>query len=47
MQLQAEVCNFIKKEALGQVFPWEVWEISKNTFSHRKPPVVALAKTIS
>ena len=26
------VCNFIKKETLGQVFSWEFWEISKNTF---------------
>ena len=25
-------CNFIKKEALAQVFPYEFCEISKNTF---------------
>ena len=29
--LQAEDCNFIKKEALAQVFSCEFWEISKNT----------------
>ena len=27
-----EVCNFIKKEALAQVFSCEFCEISKNTF---------------
>ena len=27
-----EVCNFIKKEALAQVFSCEFYEISKNTF---------------
>ena len=31
-----EACNFIKKENLTQVF-----EISKNTFFHRTPPVAA------
>ena len=30
--MQAEVCNFIKKETLGQVFSCEFCEISKNTF---------------
>ena len=38
---QAEACNFIKKETLGQVFPYEFCEISKNTFSCKTPPVVA------
>ena len=33
--------NFIKKEALAQVFSSEFWEISKNTFSYRTPPVAA------
>ena len=28
----SEACNFIKKEALAQVFSCEFWEISKNTF---------------
>ena len=29
---RAEVCNFIKKEFLAQVFSSEFWEISTNTF---------------
>ena len=33
--------NFIKKETLVRVFSCEFWEISKNTFSHRTPPVAA------
>ena len=33
--------NFIKKEALAQVFPWEFCEIFKNTFFNRAPPVAA------
>ena len=32
-------CNFIKKEALAQVFSCEFWEISKNTFPYRTPMV--------
>ena len=32
MQLQGEVCNFIKKETLTQVFSSEFSEIVKNTF---------------
>ena len=32
-------CNFVKKEALAQVFSCEFCEISKNTFSYRTPPV--------
>ena len=35
-------CNFIKKEALAQVFFCEFCEIFKNTFSYRTPPVVTL-----
>ena len=31
--LRPEACNFIKKEALAQVFFSEFCEISKNTFS--------------
>ena len=42
-QPQIEACNFIKKEALAQMFPSEssvntflnFCEISKNTFLHR------------
>ena len=36
-----EVCNFIKKETLVEVFPCEFCEISKNTPSYRTPPVTA------
>ena len=32
IKLQAETCNFIKKESLAQVFFCELCEISKNTF---------------
>ena len=33
IKLQAEVCNFTKKETLAQVFSCEFYEISKSTFS--------------
>ena len=33
--------EFIKKEALAQVFSCEFYEISKNTFFYRTPPVAA------
>ena len=33
--------NFIKKETLAQVFSYEFYEISKNTFSYRTSPVAA------
>ena len=36
-----EACNFIKKEALAQVFSFEFCEISKNTFFYRTPLVAA------
>ena len=32
IKLQAQACNFFKKEALAQVFSCECCEISKNTF---------------
>ena len=32
IKLQAEACNFIKKETLGQVFLCDFCEIFKNTF---------------
>ena len=41
IKLQAQACNFIKKETLAQVFSCEFCEISKNTFSYRTPPVAA------
>ena len=37
----AGTCNFIKKEALAEVFFCEFCEISKNTFFYRTPLVVA------
>ena len=40
-KLQVQVCNFIKKETLALVFSCEFFEISKNTFSYRTPPVAA------
>ena len=41
IKLQSQVCNFIKKEALAQVFSCEFCEISYNTFLHRTPLVAA------
>ena len=42
----ASACNFIKKETLAQVFFYEFWEISKNTFSYRTPPMAASRVTV-
>ena len=42
IKLHADVCNFIKKETLPQVFSYEFCEICKNTFPYRAPPVVVL-----
>ena len=39
IKLQAEAFNFIKKEALAQVFSCEFCETSKNNFSYRTPLV--------
>ena len=41
--LRPEACNFIKKEALAQVFSCEFCQISKNTFCDRTPLVAASA----
>ena len=41
IKLQASACNFIKKKPLAQLFSREFYEISKNTFSYRTPPVAA------
>ena len=38
-----EACNFIKKETLVQMFSYEFYEISKNTFSYRTSPVTAMS----
>ena len=35
--LRLQPCNFIKKEALAQVFSCEFYEISKNTVFYRTP----------
>ena len=40
-----QACNFIKKETRAQVFSYEFYEISKNTFSYRTL-LVAASKTI-
>ena len=37
----SQVCNFIKKEVLAQVFSCEFCAISKKTFLHRTPLVTA------
>ena len=36
-----EVCNFIEKESVAQVFSCEFCKISKNTFFYQTPPVAA------
>ena len=41
IKLQADACNFIKRETLAQVFSCEFCEISKNNFSYRTPPMAA------
>ena len=41
LQAKAKACNFVKKETLAQVFSSKFCEISKNTFSHRTPPMAA------
>ena len=38
---RAQSCSFIKKETLTQVFSFEFWEISKNTFSYIALPLAA------
>ena len=38
---ESQVCNFIQKETLVQVFFCEFCEISKNNFPYRTLPVVA------
>ena len=43
IKLQGSACSFINKETLAQVFSYEFWEISKNTFLHRAPLVAASA----
>ena len=40
-QAVVSACYFVKKETLEQVFSCEFWEISRNTFSYRKPQLAA------
>ena len=42
--MQAEACDFIKKETLAQAFSYEFCEISKNIDCYRTPPVAASVK---
>ena len=44
IKLQAEACNFIKKETLTQVFSCKFCKISKTTFSYRTALVAASVK---
>ena len=46
MKLQTEVCNFIKKKTLAQVFSCELYEISKKYFYYRTP-LVAASRSVS
>ena len=39
IKMQAQACNFIKKETLARVFSCEVCKISKNIYFHRTPLV--------
>ena len=41
-QYLSQACNFIKKEALVQVFSCEFCEISENTFFHRTPEAASV-----
>ena len=41
IKLQAQACNFIKKETQAQVFSCEFCEIFKNSLFYRTPPVAA------
>ena len=41
INLQAEVCNFIKKDTLALVFSSEFCKISKNTLYYKTPLVAA------
>ena len=43
LQVQAEACNFIKKETRAQVFSGEFCVISKSTFSYTTHPWLLLS----
>ena len=42
-KVKRKACNFIKKEALAQMFSCEFCEISKSTFSYITPLIAASA----
>ena len=42
--LRPHACNFIKKETLAQLLSYELCQILKNVFFHRKPPVAPSGK---
>ena len=44
LPVQADACNFIKKETLTQVFLCELCDIFKNAFSYGTLPVAASGK---
>ena len=39
--MQPQVCRFIKKDTLAQVFSCQFCQVFKNTFFNRTPPVAA------
>ena len=43
--LRPKACNFIKRETLAQVLSCELWEICKNIFFYRTPPVAVSVRT--
>ena len=43
-EIAGGACNFIKREILAQVFSPEFYEIFKNIFFYRRPPVAAFEK---
>ena len=43
--LRPKACNFIKRETLAQVLFCELWEICKNIFFYRTPPVAVSVRT--
>ena len=45
--VRPKACNFIKKETPTRVCYCQFWEIFKNTFFHRKPPVASLSITLN
>ena len=47
IKLQSQAYNFIKKEALAQVFSCSFYEISKSNFFYRTPLVAASEYVLS